>query len=89
MARRSSSQGEKIPFRMCTEGEGVTSSLRVHGFGWFQFRGPWVPKLGTHVSPSKVDQKYTTGQLIKGSDSEAVGLSVLHRLLTRRLRAGL
>jgi len=73
MARRNSSQGEKIPFRMCTESEGVTLSLRVRGFGGFQFRDPWVPKLGTRASPSKVDQKYTTGQLIKGCMIGAVG----------------
>jgi hypothetical protein len=65
MARRSSSQGEKIPFRTCTEGEGVISSLRVCGFGGFQFRDPWVSKLATHAWPSKVDRKYTTDQLIK------------------------
>ncbi len=36
------------------------------GFGGFQFRDPGVPKLDAHASPSKVDQKDTTGQQIKG-----------------------
>jgi hypothetical protein len=33
------------------------------GDGGSQFLRPWVPKLGTRASPSKVDQKNTTGQL--------------------------
>jgi hypothetical protein len=30
------------------------------------FRRPWVPKLGTCASPSKVDEKDTTGQPVGG-----------------------
>ena len=43
----------------------MTSPLRVRGFGGFRFRGPWVKKLGTRASPSKVDTKDNTGQLVK------------------------
>jgi hypothetical protein len=52
--------------------QAVFSSRTRHRIGYvcvisegFQFRRPWVPKLGTRASPSKVDEKDTTGQLAK------------------------
>ncbi len=52
---------------MCTEGEGVTSSLRVCvALEGSSLWDPGVPKLNAHASLSKVNQKDTTGQQIKG-----------------------
>jgi hypothetical protein len=68
MTQRSSLQVEKIISSAHRERRGnlVSACIYVCGFGGFQFRDHWVPKIGTHASPSKVDQKDTTGQLITG-----------------------
>lgn len=64
-----------IPFRTCTEGEGVASPLRVCSFG-----APGSRNWATRTSPSKVDEKDITGQLIEDS---MIGLSDGADLLRR------